>query len=119
MDKNRAGKKSYLPLIKKTGAILIGLYVLYIIVGLWIAPPLLKTRLVNKISDKIGRNVTIEAIKFNPSVLSATAANLKIHETGAEPLAGFDELLIDVQTYHQKRINKNSRRCGRLSIFSY
>jgi len=84
-------------LIKKVSAILISLYVVYVIAVLWVVPPLLKPRLEEKLSDQIGRKVTLGLLKLNPFVLSATAANLNIHEKAGEPFAGFEELFVDVQ----------------------
>lgn len=84
-------------MIKKVSAILISLYVVYVIAVLWVVPPLLKPRLEEKLSDQIGRKVTLGLLKLNPFVLSATAANLNIHEKAGEPFAGFEELFVDVQ----------------------
>ena len=97
MTKNQNEKKPRFSLIKKVSAILISLYVVYVIAGLWVVPPLLKPRLEEKLSDQIGRKVTLDLLKLNPFVLSATAANLNIHEKAGEPFAGFEELFVDFQ----------------------
>jgi hypothetical protein len=97
MTKNQNEKKPRISLVKKVSAILISLYVVYVIAVLWVVPPLLKPRLEEKLSDQIGREVTLGLLKLNPFVLSATAANLNIHEKNGEPFAGFEELFVDFQ----------------------
>jgi outer membrane protein OmpA-like peptidoglycan-associated protein len=97
MTTNQNEKKPRFSLIKKVSAILISLYVVYVIVGLWVVPPLLKPRLEEKLSEQIGRRVTLDQLKLNPFVFSATATNLNIHEKDGEPFAGFEELFVDFQ----------------------
>ena len=99
MTKNQNEKKPRFMLIKKVSAILISLYVGYVIAVLWVVPPLLKPRLEEKLSDHIGRKVTLDLLKLNPLVFSATAVNLNIHEKDGEPFAGFEELFVDFQLY--------------------
>ena len=84
-------------MIKKLGLIIIGLFLLYVIAGFWVVPPLLKPRLEKELSGQIGRKVTIEGIKLNPLVLSATTTNLTVYEKDGEPFAGFKELLVDAE----------------------
>ena len=67
-------------MIKKIGLIIIGLFLLYVIVGFWIVPPLLKPKLEKMLASQIGRKVTIEEIKLNPLTLSATTTNLTVYE---------------------------------------
>jgi hypothetical protein len=97
MTQNNTKKKSAGSLIKKLGFIIIGLFLLYVIAGFWVVPPLLKPRLEKELSGQIGRKVTIEEIKLNPLVLSATTTNLTVYEKDGEPFAGFKELLIDAE----------------------
>jgi hypothetical protein len=97
MTQNKSEKKSANSLIKKFGLIIIGLFILYMIAGFWVVPPLLKPRLEKELSGQIGRKVTIEKIKLNPLVLSATTTNLTVYEKDGEPFAGFKELLIDAE----------------------
>jgi len=97
MTQNKSKKKSARSLIKKLGLIIIGLFLLYVIAGFWVVPPLLKPRLEKELSSQIGRKVTIEKIKLNPLVLSATTTNLTVYEKDGEPFAGFKELLIDAE----------------------
>ena len=97
MTQNQKKKKSTISWIKKSSFILTGIFLLYLIAGFWVIPPLLKPRLENELSSQIGRKVTIEKIKLNPLALSATSSNLTIYEIEGEPFAGFGELFINVQ----------------------
>ncbi|MEN8211221.1 MAG: DUF748 domain-containing protein [Thermodesulfobacteriota bacterium] len=97
MTHNQKMKKSTISWIKKSSFILICIFLLYVIAGFWVVPPLLKPRLENELSSQIGRKVTIEEIKLNPLSLSATTNNLIVYEIDGEPFAGFEELFVDAQ----------------------
>ena len=83
--------------LKKIGLVAAIVFALYLIVGFWIAPPLLKSRLETQISDLLGREVTIDGIKLNPLVLSTTISRLTVHEADGQPFAGFDTLYANAQ----------------------
>lgn len=89
--------KASLSRIKKSGAVLTGLFALYAAVGFWVVPPLLKPRLEKELSSQIGRTVTIEKIELNPLTLCATATNLSVFEKDGRPFAGLGELFINAQ----------------------
>lgn len=97
MAQNKTEKKSSHSLIKKSALIIIGLFLLYVIAGFWVVPPLLKPRLEELLSDQISRKVTIETIKINPLILSFTIINLTVYEPDEQPFAGFKELLVDAE----------------------
>jgi len=97
MTQNQKKRKSAISLIKKSSFILISLFILYVITGFWVIPPLLRPRLEKKLSSQIGRKVTIEEIKLNPLALSSTTTNLTVYEIDGEPFAGFEELFVDAQ----------------------
>jgi len=97
MTQNGTKKKPAGSLIKKLGLIIIGLFLLYMIAGFWVVPPLLKPRLEKELSSQIGRKVTIEGIKINPLILTFTTTNLTVYEIDGEPFAGFKELLVDAE----------------------
>ena len=82
---------------QKIGLIVAGLFLLYVIVGFWVAPPLLKPKLEDQLSRLIGRKVTIAGIKLNPLVLSATISTLTVHEIDGQPFAGFETLYANAQ----------------------
>ena len=83
--------------VQKTGLIIAGLFLLYVIVGFWIVPPVLKNQLEKQLTELLDRKVTIGAVKLNPLVLSTTTSDLTIHEIDGTPFAGFGELYVNVQ----------------------
>ena len=88
MNDDRKKKNEPIKMPKKIGLIVAGLILLYVIVGFWVAPPLLKPKLEELLSSRIGRQVTIAGIKLNPLVLSATISTLTVHEIDGQPFAG-------------------------------
>ena len=83
--------------VKKTGLVVAGLFVLYIIVGFWVVPPLIKPVLEKELSFRLGRETKIQAIEVNPLALSVAIANLGVHEEDGESFAGFETLFFNVQ----------------------
>ncbi|MEX1348729.1 MAG: hypothetical protein AB1Z31_13445, partial [Desulfobacterales bacterium] len=69
MAQNKTKKKTVNSLIKKLALISMGLFLLYVIAGFWVVPPLLKPKLEKEMSGQLGRKVTIEGIKINPLIL--------------------------------------------------
>lgn len=98
---NEPGKKktriNRIKWINKIGLIIAGVFLLYVIVGFWVVPPLLKPKLEEQLSSLLGRKVTIAEIKLNPLVLSATTFDLTVHEIDGQPFAGFEELYANAQ----------------------
>ena len=98
---NEPGKKTTrinrIKWINKIGLIIAGVFLLYVIVGFWVVPPLLKPKLEEQLSSLLGRKVTIAEIKLNPLVLSATTFDLTVHEIDGQPFAGFEELYANAQ----------------------
>jgi uncharacterized protein involved in outer membrane biogenesis len=97
MTDDRNKKNERIKLSKKIGLIVAGLFLLYVIIGFWVVPPLLKPKLEEQLSDLLGRKVTIAEIKLNPLVLSATISDLMVHEIDGQPFAGFEELYANAQ----------------------
>jgi len=94
-DRNKINKR--VQLAKKIGFIVAGLILLYLIIGFWVVPPLLKPQLEAQLSDLLGRKVTTAKIKLNPLVLSATITKLVVHEIDGQQFAGFETLYANAQ----------------------
>jgi outer membrane protein OmpA-like peptidoglycan-associated protein len=92
-DKQSAGIKR----LKKSSQIAAGLFLLYVIIGFGVIPPLVKPKLEENLSGLLGRKVTIGEIKINPLVLSATVSGLTVYEIDEQPFAGFEELYANAQ----------------------
>ena len=65
MKENKKEQKSAISTIKKISLVIIALYVLYVIAGFWIVPPLIKPMVEKELSSQLGRSVTIEQIKIS------------------------------------------------------
>lgn len=67
--------------------------------GFFILPPVVRSVLVNKLSEKLNRTVTIREIKINPFMLSLDIKGFEIKERkGTETFVSFDELYLNLQT---------------------
>ncbi len=74
------------------------LIALYTGVGFFVLPPLVKTRLIEKLSAYTGRNVELGELCINPFALSTTLRGFTLHERNGERFMSFDELYINFQT---------------------
>ena len=65
-------------------------FVLFTIIGFFVVPPIVKSVLASQLSAALHREVTINEVRFNPFVLSATVRGLSVKEPkGAETFASF------------------------------
>ena len=86
------------PRIKKTGIILLVLFLLTCATLYFAGPPLLKSYLTDTLSQKLGRKVAVGAIHVNPFELSVTVENFSLAETdGKTPFVTFRELYVNAQ----------------------
>lgn len=83
--------------------IMIGLVVLLAVIGVtgfFIAPPIVKSVMVKKLSEALKRPVSIQQIRINPYLLAATIRGLEIREpSGSELFASFDELYVNLDSF--------------------
>ena len=70
-------------------------FVLYSVVGFVVAPPLLKTQLVKRLSAELQRPVRIANVRLNPWVLSIAIEGLGITDKDGEPLAGWSRIFVN------------------------
>jgi len=85
-------------ILLKAGLWIAGLIVLFAIVGFFVVPPVAKHYLVNGLSEKLHRQVTIDDIKVNPFALTVLIKGLTIKErSGSEVFVSFSELFLDLQ----------------------
>ena len=81
----------------KTLIILASLYLLYALLGFFLAPGLVRDNARQALADLTGRQVTIEEVKINPLVLSATVKGFSIEDDQTEVLLGFNQLYVNFQ----------------------
>lgn len=74
------------------------LVALYAATGFFILPPLIKTRLIEKLSAYTGRKVELGELRLNPFALSTTLRKFTLHERTGGQFMSFDELYINFQT---------------------
>jgi len=75
------------------------LLVIYTITGFLILPPVVKSILQDKLSEKLRRAVTIQKLKINPFMLSAEIKGFEIKDLkGPETFISFDDLYVNLQS---------------------
>ena len=73
--------------------------VLFSVAGFFVAPPILKSVLTTKLSEKLHRQVTIRKIKVNPFMLSIDMKGFLVRDRGnTGTFVSFDELYVNLQT---------------------
>ncbi|HEX4262944.1 MAG TPA: DUF748 domain-containing protein [Verrucomicrobiae bacterium] len=75
----------------------IGLLLLYTIVGFFILPPIIRSVAAKKMSEQLGREVSIQQVKLNPFDFSAAIHGLVIKEKSGEPFVSWDEVYVNFQ----------------------
>ena len=87
--------------MKKTGKIILltilGLVVLYALIGFLVIPWVIKTKVPPKLSEQLHRPVSIKDASFNPFLFKLQVEGFDIQEQDGSPLLGFDELFIDFE----------------------
>jgi len=69
----------------------LGLFLVYTIVGFFIAPPIVRSVAVKQLSKQLGREVTIQQVKLNPFTFSGTIRGVLIKEKNGAPFLSWDE----------------------------
>ena len=73
-----------------------GVLALYAIGGFLVAPPIVRSQMESRLSELLGRKVTVERVRINPFALSASVLGFAIKEReGDGNLFAFDELYVD------------------------
>lgn len=75
----------------------IGLFLFYTIAGFFILPPIVRSVAAKKLSEQLGREVTIQKVKVNPFALSGSIQGLLIKEKNGDPFVSWDEAYGDFQ----------------------
>lgn len=70
------------------------------VTGFFIAPPIAKSVIVKNLSKALQRPVSIQRVKINPYLLTATVQGFEIREpSGSEKFASFDELYVNIDSF--------------------
>ena len=74
-----------------------GLVAFYAAAGFLILPPIVRRVAAKQISAQLDREVSIQKIKINPFVLSATVDGLLIKDKDGQPFVSWDEVYVNFQ----------------------
>lgn len=83
---------------KKIGLWALILVVVFGLLGFFAAPGLIKSLLIEQLSNALHRQVSIEKIDINPYTLSARITGLLVKDKAGKNVAGFDELFVNVSS---------------------
>ncbi len=97
-SRKRPGKSA------KASLILAACFVVYILVGFFVAPLIIHSKLESVLTDKLGHPVTVKEVHLNPLSFSLTIRDFEITTPDQRPLVGFDELYVNLElasVWHQ------------------
>jgi Domain of Unknown Function (DUF748) len=78
-------------------SVLFGLMVFYTVVGFWVIPWVITTKVPPRLSEQLGRPVSIKDARFNPFLFKLQVEGFDIQEQDGSFLLGFNELFIDFE----------------------
>ena len=76
--------------------IVAGLFGLYLVFGFFLVNPLAQKLLPWVGETKLASRLSVQQVKFNPLTLEATVDGLKLAEPNGQPLAGFEQLYLNI-----------------------
>jgi uncharacterized protein involved in outer membrane biogenesis len=86
------------PWVRMTGLVLLGLFIVFSLLLFFAGPPLLKSYLTDSLSQKLGRKVSVGAVRVNPLMLSVAVENFTVAERdGNMPFVTFKEAYVNAQ----------------------
>ncbi|MDR4498828.1 MAG: DUF748 domain-containing protein [Candidatus Scalindua sp.] len=86
-----------LPLTMKVVIVIAILFLLYTVCGFFIAPTIVKSKLLSSLAKQTGRKVIVKKIKLNPLALSFTMKGFEMNELNGERFFSFEELYVNLQ----------------------
>jgi uncharacterized protein DUF748 len=69
----------------------VGVFIVYTLVGFFVLPPIVRSVAAKKLSEQLGREVTIKEVKLNPFAFSGTIRGVLIKEKNGDPFLSWDE----------------------------
>lgn len=75
--------------------VLVGVYAL---VGFFLLPYIVKSRVIPSVSEQLGRPVLVQDVEINPFALSFTITGFEIQETDQSALLGFERLYVNFES---------------------
>lgn len=83
--------------VRKRVAWGMGLILLYVILGFFILPPILRAVAVRQLTQQLNRPTSIQQVRINPLTLSLTVKGLAVKERNDQPFVSWDELYANFQ----------------------
>jgi uncharacterized protein involved in outer membrane biogenesis len=77
--------------------LVLGLVLLYALVGFFLVPYLLKAYTIPAVAEKLKRPVLVKEVELNPFALSLRLTGFEIRETDQSALLGFEEFFVNFQ----------------------
>ena len=82
---------------RKIALWVLGILILYTIVGFLILPPIIRAVAVKDLSEDLNRKVSIQRVKVNPFVPSLTIRGLLVMDKDGKPLLSWDEVYVNLE----------------------
>ena len=74
-----------------------GLLIVYALVGFFVLPPIIRSVASKKLTEQLGRDVSIQQVKLNPFTFSTAIRGLLIKEKSGEPFVSWDEVRVNFE----------------------
>ncbi|HRF71557.1 MAG TPA: DUF748 domain-containing protein [Accumulibacter sp.] len=98
IDTPKATASSTVPRIIKYGSRVALALIVFGVLGFLVLPPVVKSILVNQLSEVLHRPVTVEGVSINPYTLAVQVEGLAVQESGGgEAIAAFDRLEVNAE----------------------
>jgi hypothetical protein len=85
--------------LRRAALWLAGIFLLLVLAGFFIVPPVAKSLIVKQAGKALGREVSIDKLSVNPLALSATVSGFRLYEAGSKDVfVSVDELYVNVES---------------------
>jgi len=97
LERLQAGLRS--PKTRRYGLRILATFVLFSVIGFFALPPLVKSLMLDQLSQVLHRPVTVERVSINPYTLTLEVNGVRVQEPGGEQtFASFDRLFVNLQS---------------------
>lgn len=79
--------------------VLASLYVIYVLVGFFVAPSVLKSQIERRASAQLNREVRVDHVAFNPLTLTLRLEKVVVRDRDSQPLLGWNYLFVNFQIF--------------------
>lgn len=73
------------------------MYVIYVLVGFFVAPSILRSQIERRVSEQLKREVHVDRVAFNPLTLSLTIEKLIARDHDGQPLFGWGRFFVNLE----------------------